>query len=287
VDAEDRLFQDVIGHIVNDYSSEYAELWNQERRDIAQLALKKYLFPAMSKWLKEHLILNAVQYVTGQCQMALMKKLDVAPYTPNTQKYDDDPDENYPDLKVLSLSWGDGSKEQPMLGAMLSPHGELLDQIQLDRIQDMKPETRQEEMDKLANFIVEHRPDVVTISGWTPSTKTRLFDEVNRMILEGNQADRWKRKQIDCIMVDDDIARIYMRSKHSAKEFEGMNLPPLLLYCISIGRKILDPIMEYAALFNSDDDLKLLRLHPLQHLIPEDKFRSAMEQCFINVTNYW
>lgn len=38
-------------------------------------------------------------------------------------------------------------------------------------------------------------------------------------------------------------------------------------YCVSLGRKLLDPVMEYAGLMNVDEEYKLLALHPLQNMV--------------------
>lgn len=40
--------------------------------------------------------------------------------------------------------------------------------------------------------------------------------------------------------------------------------PPLLRQAVSIARKIQDPLMEYAQVCSTDDDILCLKLHPLQ-----------------------
>ena len=58
-------------------------------------------------------------------------------------------------------------------------------------------------------------------------------------------------------------------ASHSAKR-EFPNFPPLLLYAISLGRRLQNPLQEFAGLAsNSMEDLTALRLHPLQdHVKP-------------------
>lgn len=40
--------------------------------------------------------------------------------------------------------------------------------------------------------------------------------------------------------------------------------PPLLRQAVSIARKIQDPLVEYAQVCSTDDDILCLKLHPLQ-----------------------
>lgn len=40
--------------------------------------------------------------------------------------------------------------------------------------------------------------------------------------------------------------------------------PPLLRQAVSIARKIQDPLMEYAQVCSTDEDILCLKLHPLQ-----------------------
>lgn len=40
--------------------------------------------------------------------------------------------------------------------------------------------------------------------------------------------------------------------------------PPLLRQAVSIARKIQDPLIEYAQVCSTDDDILCLKLHPLQ-----------------------
>jgi hypothetical protein len=48
-------------------------MWNQERQEIALLAMKNIIFPSMVKSTKEKLVQNAIDFVASQCQVALMK----------------------------------------------------------------------------------------------------------------------------------------------------------------------------------------------------------------------
>ena len=71
VEQEDRLVQDIIKHITNDYSNEFAEKWNAERKLVGERASREILFPQMSKWLKEKLASDAADWLAEQCRINL------------------------------------------------------------------------------------------------------------------------------------------------------------------------------------------------------------------------
>ena len=58
-----------------------------------------------------------------------------------------------------------------------------------------------------------------------------------------------------------------MHSKRGEREFPEKDYPRLIPYCVSLGRKVQDPTQEYAGLCNMDQDIRNIRLHPLQNLV--------------------
>jgi transcription elongation factor SPT6 len=70
VGDEERLMDDIIKNFCNDYSNEYAEAWNDERRRVAQTACKTIIFPQVAKWVKEKLYTNASEFVANQCKQS-------------------------------------------------------------------------------------------------------------------------------------------------------------------------------------------------------------------------
>ena len=73
VEEEDRLLTDMIKNLCNDYVSEYAQAWNEERTKIAVYAAKEILFPHCVRWLKDKLKSAAADWVASRCQLALEK----------------------------------------------------------------------------------------------------------------------------------------------------------------------------------------------------------------------
>ncbi|KAJ3086511.1 Transcription elongation factor spt6, partial [Quaeritorhiza haematococci] len=250
VEAEDRLMEDVMRYIANDYVNDFAARWNKERLEVARMAMEEVAFPAVVKWIKEKLGGEAAEWLREQCYIAMTRKIDQAPFRP--RHFDQDFfQDDHPDLsvgpRVLALSWGEGNRTDPTLGALLSENGELIDTIKLNNLQEYRIEAKQPDLDALTAFLERHSPDIVVVGGWTVATKTRLLEDVKRVVMEGNDARKWptippsssssssssshrgkhnsnhgeETKEIIVAMVDDDVSRIYKDSKRALKEFGG------------------------------------------------------------------
>ncbi len=49
---------------------------------------------------------------------------------------------------------------------------------------------------------------------------------------------------------------------------EFRDYPPLLRHAVSIGRRIQDPLIEFAGLCDGEGEIECLKLHPLQVIYP-------------------
>lgn len=65
--------EDVYKFIANDYQTPISSKWNEERKKIGSLCMNQYVFPAMTKYVKEKLANDATDFVAKECQVALMK----------------------------------------------------------------------------------------------------------------------------------------------------------------------------------------------------------------------
>ncbi|KAJ1562734.1 Transcription elongation factor spt6, partial [Cladochytrium tenue] len=298
VEREDLLLNDLVKHITNDYTNEYAERWNEERKNVAMKAAKEILFPQVSKWLKEKLASDAADWLAEQCRINLEHKIDVAPFKPDRKNpeddfYDNDGEYEVKNLaRVMAISWGEGERDSATIVICLDERGFIAHdgKLKLNWMND-----RDKKIDDLNKILVkmrEFKPDVVVVSGWTLATG-RLMSDLAGVIARINDDDNlWGNRLRDrghvptpqLVMIDDDVARLKMSSAKFAKEFP--DLPPLARYCVSLGRKVQDTTMEYASLFNTDEEIKLLRIHPKQNLLSEEKLKSSFERAFINVVNF-
>ncbi|KAJ3383360.1 Transcription elongation factor spt6 [Entophlyctis sp. JEL0112] len=294
VDEESKLMEDAIKHITNDYTSEIAERWNDERRRCVEKASREILFPAVVRWFKETMAMKATEALADECRSMLEKKIDVQPYR-RSRSRDDDYDEEDENMKtharVMAISWGDGDIHSAAFAVCIDEHGRVLSTLKLLSLH--MREQKSKDLDLILEALREHRIEVVVVGGTTLYTRRLIpdiVDTVRRMNDDNRRDDRDRRRYRhaelhipEVSMVEDDVARLVMNSKRFAKEFP--DFPPLARYCVSLARRVQDATAEFATLFNGDDEIKLLPVHPKQNLVPEDKLKRAFERAFINVVN--
>ncbi|KAJ3274382.1 Transcription elongation factor spt6 [Terramyces sp. JEL0728] len=270
VDEEESLVADIVKFICNDYSNELAQLWNAERKAIAVYAAKEILFPQTVKWLKEKMGNQACDYIAMKTQISLERHIGVAPYRTRPE------DEEAP--VTMAISWGDGGKSSTF-AVVLNETGELREYKKFDKLSDRD---RHADIKALVDFIDTYNPAVIAISGFKPNTKIHLFPIIQTEVLNNLPSQKYLPR---VLIVEDECARIYMNSKSCLREFPDQDYPHLVRYCVSLARYVQDPINEYAALYNSDEDIRNIILDPLQHLLLDDIHMKAIERAFINVVN--
>ena len=59
----------------------------------------------------------------------------------------------------------------------------------------------------------------------------------------------------------------------------------MLRQAVSIARRLQDPLIEFAQLCNTDEDILCLRLHPLQDAVSKDALLHTLQLEFINRVN--
>ncbi|KAJ3115595.1 Transcription elongation factor spt6 [Phlyctochytrium bullatum] len=268
------FMNDVYKSITNTYTDEFAELWNSERKAIAEIAFREILLPLGAKHIRESLTAAATEWLGDHLRYLLEQKIDVSPYhreNRNSDDYDDETKSDYP--RVMAISWGDGDRDSATFAVCLDEDGLVSERKKLSRMQ--LRDSKAEDHRIIAELIKDFQPEAIVVGGWSIETKTRLMPDLAGLLSdidnEGNTdasyRDRRRRHFVkpDLFMVDDEVARLAMTSKRYAKEFPDP-FPPLARYCVSLGRRVQDATLEYATLFNSDEEFKLLRLHNLQGL---------------------
>jgi transcriptional accessory protein Tex/SPT6 len=247
------LFEtDVREAISSDLFSALGQEWNKERNKIIDLVMGPLLFPAIVKGLKEKLSADATTYVISEATKNLETEIEMAGWAMRgPMKRDNTP--------ILAMSWGDGERGSPLIGVLLDVFGNFVDRVSFDRMHDSA--TKQSDLDRMLEYLQMHSVELIVMSGTAPNTKTRLWEDVKRVVEDG-------RMNIEVMILDDAVAKIYMDSKRGIKEVPNSDATwGIVRYCISLGRRAIDPTMEFAGLFNSDNDILLLHLHPLQSLV--------------------
>ncbi|KAI8584594.1 hypothetical protein K450DRAFT_217031 [Umbelopsis ramanniana AG] len=268
----DRWFAKFSELYMSDGYSDSAQAWNNQRSSILKQALDEYLNPLMSKSIREKLRVEAQDHICLTAWKNLEEKVDVKPY--RTQYVDED---SLP--RVMTISWGNGDQKDSVMVVFVNQYGRLADQLRLPNLKD--DTSRQQLMD-----LISHRkPDVIGVAGFNIQTR-RLLDTVQTLVNElkeqtaNSRSSRHDRIHAQVTIVNDEVARLYQGSKRATEEFK--ELPPLMRYCISLARRLQNPVMEYVALGR---DLLQIRHHPLQALVPEDMILPYLERALLNVVN--
>jgi len=131
-------------------------------------------------------------------------------------------------------------------------------------------------MEQLKEFIQKHRPAAIVLG--TPGLDAVHLERDVRSIVDGIHEFR-----PSVIFLDDEVAVLYSKSERAKKEFP--DFPPLLHYCVSLGRRLLDPLIEFSGLASyTSNELVYLRLHPLQSNVPSDILTAYLERSLVNIT---
>uniref|UniRef100_A0A8C9XYT6 SPT6 homolog, histone chaperone and transcription elongation factor n=1 Tax=Sander lucioperca TaxID=283035 RepID=A0A8C9XYT6_SANLU len=149
------------------------------------------------------------------------------------------------------------------------------------KVAPYRPDQQVEEDDDLMD---ESQGKGIRVLGvaYAPSRDAQMImEDIKRTISELEQESSLPAVGVE--LVDNELATLYMNSKKSEVDFR--DYPPLLRQAVSIARKIQDPLMEYAQVCSSDDDILCLKLHPLQEHVVKEDLLCALYCEFINRVN--
>lgn len=279
-------------YYLSDNTSAIATAWNDQRRQILKLAFEDNLLPMTKQWLLDRLLDDALNYVISRCQNRFHQTLKIAPFRCAVRERDEDHDEDIAQERVpyvFAISCGAGEISDATFGAVLNPKGECIDHIQLHDLHGRNRENRDGDVDKLYGFLKKYPIDLIAVGGWSINAR-QLLTELPRLTerLEmpsyGDETENpWADKKVPIIVAQDETARLFKTSKRSEKEFPSFH--PTLRYCIGLGRATQEPLFEYGALFNAEEEILYLPLHPLQALVPSERLYRSLERVIINIVN--
>lgn len=275
------------------YRDEYSRLvqeWNKHRKKILVRALEKILYPTFAKELKAKLLSESMDFVVKLCARKLKSYIDVAPYQADSHLKDDHDfgikSEKERGCRVASCAFLPDQNSAAFL-AMLDGDGEIVDFLRLRHITKRRNslrvaerEAKEKEMEVLKNFILKHRPHVVAVTAQCREA-LNVAEDIRRCIMDLEQQQQMSPIHVE--IVDGEVARIFEASPRSEAEFR--EYPPLLRHAISVGRRLQDPLIEFASLCDGEGELECLKLNPLQDLVPKEQLMKALETEFINRTN--
>jgi len=321
------LENDFVSGLLSPDVNRLAEEWNHERYKAFERAVKKVVVPDLLREVLTELELDAEYHGTRMYREALRTQLLAGPYKqvlpegeePRVESDSDESDDEGPArLKggrgrtrrgrkkttrravVIGAVWG--SNHEPAYLAALDKRGELVDQLVLHHLYNVRlindpNATLDEQMEgtarivaesdrhkadlkaqdelRLAEFLAQHRPQVVGIGALRNKLDTRLLFETIFASVEGlYQQDTLGHTDVH--YVPGDAAELYGNGVEGSDEFP--DFPALLRTAISVGRRLQDPLAELVRLVNDGEDLAALPLHPVQRYLPRRSILSAIEQ---------
>ncbi|XP_020627478.1 transcription elongation factor SPT6-like [Orbicella faveolata] len=273
------------------YRDEFSHLvqeWNSQRINALSRAFNQMLYPLLEKELKLKLLQEAKNFVVKSCCRRLRSWVEVAPYQPEQHVDDQDYDDNTNSegLRVLACSIS-ASPDTPAFLAMLDGGGQVSDYLRLKYLLNRRNTTRAKEredkekdMQTLKQFILKKRPQVVVVSAECRET-VAVVDDIKMCISELEQENQIPTISVEAL--DGEVARVFMSSPRSENEFR--EYPSLLRHAVSLGRRIQDPLAEFAALCVEEDELLCLRLHPFQDHVSKEHLVKSLHQEFVTVVN--
>uniref|UniRef100_A0A674GYP5 Transcription elongation factor SPT6 n=1 Tax=Taeniopygia guttata TaxID=59729 RepID=A0A674GYP5_TAEGU len=287
--SDQTYFEEIKQFYYRDEFSHQVQEWNRQRTMAIERSLNQFLYVQMAKELKNKLLVEAKEYVLKACSRKLYNWLKVAPYRPDQQVEEDDDfmDENQgKGIRVLGIAFS-SARDHPVFCALVNGEGEVTDFLRLPHFTKRRNAWREEEREKkaqdietLKKFLLNKKPHVVTIAGENRDAQM-LMEDVKRIVHELDQGQQLSSIGVE--LVDNELAILYMNSKKSENEFR--DYPPLLRQAVSLARRIQDPLIEFAQVCSSDEDILCLKLHPLQEHVVKEELLNALYCEFINRVN--
>ncbi|KAK1883319.1 Transcription elongation factor SPT6 [Dissostichus eleginoides] len=287
--GEQTYFDEIKQFYYRDEFSHQVQEWNRQRTLAIERALTQFLYPQMAKELKSKLITEAKESIVRSCCRRLYNWLKVAPYRPDQQVEEDDDlmDESQgKGIRVLGVAYAP-SRDTPVFCALINGEGEVADFLRLPYFMKRRNAFREDEREKKAHdietlkkFLSGKKPHVVAVAGENRDAQM-IMEDIKRAISELEQESSVPAVGVE--LVDNELATLYMNSKKSEVDFR--DYPPLLRQAVSIARKIQDPLIEYAQVCSTDDDILCLKLHPLQEQVVKEDLLCALYFEFINRVN--
>ncbi|KIH61794.1 S1 RNA binding domain protein [Ancylostoma duodenale] len=297
---------------VDEYS-EVVEEWNSIREKATRMAIDEMLLPFLEGEMEQKLLDEAKQsviYVSsfyfGKCGRAMYSRLEPAAFHPSEEQLEDEDDDVtrqvsrffshfippvpiarvQGEVRVMAIAYSP-DMDEASFGVLVDQDGAVIDYCRmvhfLKRTGGYGPQgqLKSESMNFFKKFVERRRPHVIGLCGENLDA-IRLRRDVeeclSNMVAEGELS-----RAPPVYIMDNEAAKVYMLSKSAMSEHSGY--PPTLLQAISLARLLLDPLWEYAHLWNADEDIFCLGFHPLQSEISKEELSNVLARELINRVN--
>ena len=271
-----------------DEYSKVVQLWNDVRNEALKQALEKFLYPQLEKELKSKLLQECQESCIKTSCKKLYEWLKVAPYRVESTAMMEDEDFDLRDgIRVMGIAFMPNS-ETPAFAAVLDSDGIVIEFIRLpylllkrnEHANEQERTLREQDRNKLRQFIVNRKPHVIAIGSETMMARS-LIQDVTDIVDKLVESDQFPRIAVE--LVDNELSVVFQESKRAIAEFPSF--PPLLRQAISLGRRLLDPLIEFSQLCTPDEEILCLKYHPLQQYLPNEELLEALYLEFVNRVN--
>ncbi|CAI4228912.1 unnamed protein product [Auanema sp. JU1783] len=281
----DRILAD--GPFKKDEYSELVEGWNEVRERAVKMALNQLLIPYFEKELCDRLLEEAKKSVVTKCAKKIAECIDHAPFKPDDDFGEDEEEfSRLADTRVMAITYPTDPNEAAF-GALIDRNGSVMDYVRLVNFTqrnppNFTPEKKMARLESLKKFIERKRPHIIAIAAENMDAMRlqRDVEDVLRTLMEN---DTISRKPNVAIM-NNEVAKVYMNSRQAMTEH--VDYPPLLRQAVSLARYVMDPLVEISHLFNHEEDIMCLALHPLQKEINKDDLMLSLQHELITVVNH-
>ena len=189
-------------------------------------------------------------------------------------------------IRVMALSYV-ADLSQASFACLVSADGEVSNHIRLEHILKRKNAWKvsdrvgkEEDMAKLKKFIFDKKPRVIAIG--CDSREALMLQEDLKSIVDV-LVEEEHIPDIKIELVDNNLAKVFASSIVCENNFR--EYPQVLREAISLARRLLDPLAEFAQLCNKDDEILCLKYHPMQDQLTKEELLEALYVEFINRTN--
>ncbi|OMJ89572.1 hypothetical protein SteCoe_8277 [Stentor coeruleus] len=281
---EDKILKTVEKYYLSIEENDIENDWNLFRIQVLKQALEQ-IYEDTADNIRKNLTFMAKEYIKLEVQTSFYSLINQGTYVKKNGKiiaFVTDPN-----VQVFGSS----------CLALLNGYGELIDEFTLDTLAVKKPECLidtdkfmwMKDKCTFAKMVLKHQPDAIAIAA---NSLQALVLRKNVMgIIEKLQIENFDRVEfgfeidesfllrhlIPVFMIDPQVPRLFATSQRSKRMIPDCRM--LGRMAISTARMLQNPCAETLSLGTDPNELqiKYLNLHPLQSLLYETEFLSAIE----------
>nr|Q93148.2 RecName: Full=Suppressor of Ty 6 homolog; AltName: Full=Abnormal embryogenesis protein 5 [Caenorhabditis briggsae] len=269
-----------------DEYTDNVEQWNAVRDQCVNMAITEMLVPYMKEEVYNTILEEAKMAVAKKCKKEFASRIARSGYVPEKEKLDEEDEEHSARRRMMAICYSP-VRDEASFGVMVDENGAIVDYLRMVHFTKRghgggnTGALKEESMELFKKFVQRRRPHAIALN-IEDMECTRLKRDLEEAVAELYSQSKIF-SQINVYLMDNELAKVYMRSNISIAE--NPDHPPTLRQAVSLARQLLDPIPEYAHLWNSDEDIFCLSLHPLQRDIDQEILAQLLNHELVNRVN--